>query len=80
MWIEGGKVYKPSAFSLPSRSNTHRRSLFFVATMSQPQLQGFMDSMNNVHFMVFLGKSRYNVKLWKSFVDCFNCMPVAAII
>lgn len=26
------------------------------------------------------GKTRYNIKLWKNFVDCFNCMPVAAII
>ncbi len=26
------------------------------------------------------GKSRYHIKLWKAFVDCFNCMPVAAII
>lgn len=25
-------------------------------------------------------KRRYNVKLWKSFVDAFNCMPVAAIV
>lgn len=26
------------------------------------------------------GKSRYNIKLWKSFIDCFNCLPVAALI
>jgi serine/threonine-protein phosphatase PP1 catalytic subunit len=26
------------------------------------------------------GKNRYSVKLWKAFVDCFNCMPVAALI
>lgn len=26
------------------------------------------------------GKRRYNVKLWKTFTDCFNCLPVAAII
>ncbi|XP_023173482.1 serine/threonine-protein phosphatase alpha-3 isoform-like [Drosophila hydei] len=25
-------------------------------------------------------KRRYTVKLWKMFVDCYNCMPVAAII
>ncbi|TMW40845.1 hypothetical protein DOY81_014075, partial [Sarcophaga bullata] len=25
-------------------------------------------------------KRRYNVKLWKTFTDCFNCLPVAAII
>jgi diadenosine tetraphosphatase ApaH/serine/threonine PP2A family protein phosphatase len=26
------------------------------------------------------GKRRYNVKLWKTFTDCFNCLPVAAIV
>ena len=25
-------------------------------------------------------KKRYNVKLWKQFIDCFNCLPIAAII
>lgn len=25
-------------------------------------------------------KRRYNVKLWKTFTDCFNCMPVAAVV
>jgi hypothetical protein len=26
------------------------------------------------------GKRRYNIKIWKTFTDCFNCLPVAAII
>ena len=40
-----------------------------------------MDFMNNVTlFIKFTGKNRYNLKLWKSFIDCFNCMPVAALI
>lgn len=26
------------------------------------------------------GKRRYNIKLWKTFTDNFNCLPVAAII
>lgn len=25
-------------------------------------------------------KRRYNIKLWKTFNDCFNCLPVAALI
>lgn len=25
-------------------------------------------------------KRRYSVKLWKAFVDCYDCMPVAAIV
>lgn len=24
-------------------------------------------------------KRRYTIKLWKTFTDCFNCLPVAAI-
>ena len=34
--------------------------------------------MNVICFI--LGKRRYNVKLWKNFTDCFNYLPVAAII
>ena len=26
------------------------------------------------------GKRRYSIKLWKTFTDCFNCLPVAAIV
>lgn len=25
-------------------------------------------------------KRRFNIKLWKSFADCFNCMPLAAVV
>ena len=25
-------------------------------------------------------KRRYNIKLWKTFCDAFNCLPVAAIV
>ena len=28
----------------------------------------------------YSGKRRYNIKLWKTFTDCFNCLPIAAII
>jgi len=31
-------------------------------------------------FIFFEGKRRYNIKLWKTFTDCFNCLPVCAII
>ena len=27
-----------------------------------------------------LGKRRYSIKLWRTFTDCFNCLPVAAVI
>src|SRR5579863_5320145 len=34
------------------------------------------DTLNEIH----TGKRRYNIKLWKTFTDCFNCLPIAAII
>lgn len=30
--------------------------------------------------LMILGKRRFTVKLWKTFTDCFNCLPIAAII
>ncbi len=30
--------------------------------------------------MIIIGKRRYNVKLWRSFTDLFNYLPVAALI
>lgn len=46
--------------------------------------QHFTHSLS-AHVSIFVGfydecKRRYNVKLWKTFTDCFNCLPIAAII
>lgn len=32
------------------------------------------------NFLNITGKRRFNIKLWKTFTDCFNCLPIAAII
>jgi serine/threonine-protein phosphatase PP1 catalytic subunit len=37
-------------------------------------------SINRVYGFYDECKRRYSVKLWKTFSDCFNCMPVAACI
>ncbi|CAF1410167.1 unnamed protein product [Adineta ricciae] len=37
-------------------------------------------SMNRIYGFYDECKHRYNIELWKSFNDCFNCLPVAAII
>ena len=37
-------------------------------------------SMNRKFISFSLGKRRYNIKLWKTFTDCFNCLPIAAIV
>lgn len=31
-------------------------------------------------FIFFIGKRRYNIKLWKIFIDCFNCLFIVVII
>lgn len=37
-------------------------------------------SINRIYGFYDECKRRYNIRLWKTFTDCFNCLPVAAII
>ncbi|EER07330.1 protein phosphatase type 1, putative [Perkinsus marinus ATCC 50983] len=37
-------------------------------------------SINRIYGFYDECKRRYNIKLWKIFTDCFNCLPVAAIV
>ncbi|KAH8394897.1 hypothetical protein KR222_009428 [Zaprionus bogoriensis] len=37
-------------------------------------------SVNRVYGFFDECKRRYTIKLWKTFVDCYNCMPVAATV
>ncbi|KAL8878193.1 MAG: hypothetical protein Q9198_003950 [Flavoplaca austrocitrina] len=37
-------------------------------------------SMNRMHGFYDECKQRYNIKLWKTLIDIFNCLPIAAII
>ncbi|KAL4297752.1 hypothetical protein GQ457_12G003930 [Hibiscus cannabinus] len=37
-------------------------------------------SVNRVYGFYDECKRRYNVRLWKGFIDCFNCLPVAALV
>ena len=37
-------------------------------------------SVNRIYGFYDECKRRYSVKLWRIFSDCFNCMPVAAIV
>ncbi|KAJ0695173.1 putative protein-serine/threonine phosphatase [Helianthus annuus] len=37
-------------------------------------------SINRIYGFYDECKRRFNVKLWKAFTDCFNCLPVAALI
>ena len=45
------------------------------------QLQVFTKTFTDFWSLISsVGKRRYNIKLWKTFTDCFNCLPIAAII
>ena len=37
-------------------------------------------SVNRIYGFFDECKRRYSIKLWKNFTDCFNCLPIAAII
>lgn len=37
-------------------------------------------SINRIYGFYDECKRRYSIKLWKTFTDCFNCLPVAAIV
>lgn len=38
------------------------------------------ENINKIYGFFDECKRRYSVKLWKLFTDCFNCLPVAALI
>ncbi|KAF7312966.1 Serine/threonine-protein phosphatase [Mycena kentingensis (nom. inval.)] len=37
-------------------------------------------SINRIYGFYDECKRRYSIKIWKTFIDCFNCFPIAAII
>ncbi|KAL9264478.1 Serine/threonine-protein phosphatase PP1 isozyme 2-like protein [Drosera capensis] len=37
-------------------------------------------SINRIYGFYDECKRRFNVRLWKTFIECFNCLPVAAVI
>ena len=37
-------------------------------------------SINRIYGFYDECKRRYNIKLWKIFTDCFNCLPIAALV
>ena len=39
-----------------------------------------MYRQHNAYDLMAIGKRRYNIKLWKTFTDCFNWLPVAALV
>ena len=54
-------------------------SLFLSLPLSLSLSTSLSLSLSFSHLFT-AGKRRYNIKLWKTFTDCFNCLPVAAIV
>lgn len=92
-WTEENNRSKPSVCCWLTKSNIRKISSCCVAITSAPVLTEFMVGIialicsKTVHtnLTLILGfydecKRRYNIKLWKTFTDCFNCLPIAAII
>ena len=86
MVISGGETPHPRSSQLTS--DTPQASLFSTCVIPvcltfalfkvvSLQMCAFL---NWDHFFFCLGKRRYSIKIWKTFTDCFNCLPIAAII
>lgn len=66
----------PSTVSTDSTMSVSRYQLF-IHTHTHTHIYS---KCNNVCLCHPPGKRRFNIKLWKTFTDCFNCLPIAAII
>jgi len=73
MSTEESRVSKPFVCFWRTKSNILKT--FFI-------LRGNHEcaSINRIYGFYDECKRRYNIKLWKTFTDCFNCLPIAAII
>jgi len=60
--------------------------LFFKMQIKYPEnfflLRGNHEcaSINRIYGFYDECKRRYSIRLWRTFTDCFNCLPVAALI
>lgn len=81
-------IFHSASLSLSSRLNANRWSENSFSDFPTRKLAfdfHFPSYSQFVRFFSSAGfydecKRRYNVKLWKTFTDCFNCLPIAAII
>lgn len=82
---------RPSAYSLRTKSSSLRTFSFSEAITRQPRRivsTGFMTNVRALFHAIELsaskqsptGKRRYNIKIWKTFIDAFNCLPIAAVV
>ena len=73
-------VSKQFACCWPTRLSILRTSSCYEAITNVQASTASTASTINVRFaLVEVGRRRYKIKLWKTFTDCFNCLPVAAL-
>lgn len=91
MLIEVDKALKRYVYCWRTRSSIRKTFSFCEEIMNVPRSTESTGFTMNVKFIIKKlkiscyqnikkGKRRYNIKLWKTFTDCFNCLPVAAIV
>ena len=71
------KIRQTARFTCTIAQNQVDLTTTFLIAISLRQIALFI-----TYFSVFFisGKRRFNIKLWKTFTDCFNCLPIAAIV
>lgn len=91
-WLTRSNIRRTSSFSgvttsaLPSTASTG--SMMSVSILKHThtheptaQKQQYTVCFGSIYICSCVpGKRRFNIKLWKTFTDCFNCLPIAAII
>jgi len=79
--------YDECKFSSLRKLHVHTHAHARLHTHIHPHYTCYGNSICSCVYVVYVkcsmhctGKRRYSVKLWKTFIDCFNCLPFAALI
>ncbi|CAG2255457.1 PPP1C [Mytilus edulis] len=75
LWVDLGTIYNIIRIEIINRNAYGYRLHDLDITVGL-----HLDHMTMCAHYTGPGKRRFTVKLWKTFTDCFNCLPIAAII
>lgn len=80
MWIVDDNPWNVSVCYLHTRWSIETTFSSSEAIISVQRSTRSTGSLINVFFHHSVGKRRVNLKVWKAFGDCFNCLPLAAVV